>query len=126
MTFLDGIRYTVIPRYTSNRFTNFRLYELHKLIRFSIYEPIFAYTSSLSQTDRCSRREWEINFRKLVFALQAVLEELIKLVNRGITVVCSVVWPGNCGFEMAVESIYAFRPTGLMESPRKEACKLGL
>jgi hypothetical protein len=52
---------TVIPRYTRNRFAIFRLYEMHRLICFSIYEPIFAYTSSfLSQTDRCSRRE--INF----------------------------------------------------------------
>jgi hypothetical protein len=59
---------------------------------FSIYEPIFAYTSSfLSQTDRCSWRIFSGSNGKLifvlrVFALQAILEERIKIVNRGITV----------------------------------------
>jgi hypothetical protein len=84
---------TVIPRYTSNR----------SLIRdaqinacFSIYEPIFAYMSSfLSQTDFCSRRLFSGSNGKLifvlrVFALRAVLEDLIKLVNRGIPVYYSV------------------------------------
>jgi hypothetical protein len=58
---------------------------MHKLIPvFSIYEPIFACTSSfLSQTDRCSHREVMGNLR--VFDFRAVLEERIKLVNRGIT-----------------------------------------
>jgi hypothetical protein len=59
---------------------------------FSVYEPIFAYTSSfLSQIDRCSRRLFsgsngKLNFILWVFALPAVLEERIKLVNRGIIV----------------------------------------
>jgi hypothetical protein len=59
---------------------------------FSIYEPIFTYTSSfLSQTDRCSRRLFSGSNGKLivvlrVFVLRAVLEERIKLVNRGIPV----------------------------------------
>jgi hypothetical protein len=56
---------------------------------FSIYEPIFAYMNSfLSQTNRCSRREVTGNyfFVARIFALRAVLEERIKLVNRGITV----------------------------------------
>jgi hypothetical protein len=59
---------------------------------FSIYKPIFACTSSFrSQTDRCSRHLFSGSDGKLifvlrVFALQAVLEERIKLVNRGITV----------------------------------------
>jgi hypothetical protein len=49
---------------------------------FSIYEPIFAYTSFfLSQTDRCSRREVMGNLR-----LRVVLEERLQLENRGITV----------------------------------------
>jgi hypothetical protein len=87
---------TVIPRYTRNLFTSFRLYEMHKLIPFfffSIYEPIFAHMSSfLSQTDRCSRRLFlgsngKFIFVLRVFALQAVLEERMKLVNRGISVV---------------------------------------
>jgi hypothetical protein len=34
---------TVIPRYTSNRFTSFRLYEMHKLI------PVFQFTSQFSR-----------------------------------------------------------------------------
>jgi hypothetical protein len=60
---------------------------------FSIYEPIFAHTSSfLSQTDRCSRRLFSGSNGKLifvlrVFVLRAVLEERIKLVNRGIPVI---------------------------------------
>jgi hypothetical protein len=62
---------------------------------FSIYEPIFAYTSSfLSQTDRCSRRLFSGSNGKFiyvwrVFAKRAVLEERIKLVNREIPVLCS-------------------------------------
>jgi hypothetical protein len=41
---------------------------------FSIYEPIFSYTSSfLLQTDRCSRWEWEINFRFMSFRLMSSL-----------------------------------------------------
>jgi hypothetical protein len=35
---------TGIPRYTSNQFTSFRLYEMHKLI------PIFQLTSQFSLT----------------------------------------------------------------------------
>jgi hypothetical protein len=60
--------------------------------RCTIYEPIFAYTSSfLSQTDRCSRRLFsgsngKIIFVLRVFALRAVLEDRMKLVNRGIPV----------------------------------------
>jgi hypothetical protein len=59
---------------------------------FSIYESVFVYTSSfLSQTDRCPRRFFSGSNGKLVFvlrvfALRAVLEEIIKLVNGGITV----------------------------------------
>jgi hypothetical protein len=38
---------------------------------FSIYEQIFAYTSSfLSQTDRCSRRLFSGNNGKLIFVLR--------------------------------------------------------
>jgi hypothetical protein len=51
---------TVIPRYTNNRFTSFRLYKMDNLIPvfFLIYEPNSAYASSFfSQIDRCSRRE---------------------------------------------------------------------
>jgi hypothetical protein len=70
---------------------------MHKLIPvfFSIYEPIFAYTSSfLLQTDRCSRRLFSGSNGKLifvlrVFALRAVLKEGIKLINRRITVLWS-------------------------------------
>jgi hypothetical protein len=61
-------------------------------ICFPIYEPIFANTSSfLSQTDRCFRRLFSGSSGKFVFllrvfAVRAVLEERIKLVNWGITV----------------------------------------
>jgi hypothetical protein len=54
---------------------------------FSIYKPIFAYTSSfLLQTDHCSQHLFSGSNGKLisilqVFALQAVLEEWIKLIN---------------------------------------------
>jgi hypothetical protein len=59
---------------------------------FSICEPFFACMSSfLSQADRCSRSLFSGSNGKLifvlrVFALRAVLEDRIKLVNRGIPV----------------------------------------
>jgi hypothetical protein len=56
---------------------------------FSIYEPIFAYTSSfLAQTDRLfpSGSNGKLIFVLRVFALLEVSEEQIKLINRGITV----------------------------------------
>jgi hypothetical protein len=83
--------------------------------RFSIYEQIFAYTSSfLSQTDRCSRRlfsggNWKLIFVLRVLTLRSVLEERIKLVNRGITVIASkcetnkIFWRerfSNCGWQI--------------------------
>jgi hypothetical protein len=81
------------------RFTSFRLYEMHKLMPvFLIYEPIFANTSSfLSQIERCSRRLFSGSNGKLifvlrVFVLRAVLEERIKLVNPGITVLLNGDW----------------------------------
>jgi hypothetical protein len=58
----------------------------------SVYEPIFAYTSSfLSQTDRCSLSgsNGKLIFVSRVFALRAVLDERIKLVNRGVPVLSS-------------------------------------
>jgi hypothetical protein len=65
---------TVIPRYTSNRFTSFRLYEMHKLI------PVFQFMSqfSLSRAPSsrkpivvpgASSREGEINFRFTSFRI---------------------------------------------------------
>jgi ABC-type phosphate/phosphonate transport system permease subunit len=59
---------------------------------FSIYEPIFTCMSSfLLQTDHCSQCLFSGNNGKLifvlqVFALRAVWEERIKLLNRGIPV----------------------------------------
>jgi hypothetical protein len=73
----------------SNRFTSFRLYEMHKLI------PVFQFTSQFSLIRAPSSRKPIVvpgaSFRKLifvlrVFALRAVLEKRIKFVNRGITV----------------------------------------
>jgi hypothetical protein len=51
---------TVIPRCTSNRFTSFRLYEMHKLIpvfQFTIHFSFIQAPSSRKPTDRCFRRE---------------------------------------------------------------------
>jgi hypothetical protein len=62
---------------------------------FSIYEPVFAYMGSFFlQTDCCSWHLFSGSNGKLilvlrVFAKWAVLEEWIKLVNRGITVLIS-------------------------------------
>jgi hypothetical protein len=59
---------------------------------FSIYEPIFAFTSPfLLQTDRCSWHLFlgsngKLIFVLRVFALRTALEERIKLVNWGIPV----------------------------------------
>jgi hypothetical protein len=44
-------QYTVIPRYTSNRFTSFRLYEMRKLI------PVFLFTSQFSRIQVPSSRK---------------------------------------------------------------------
>jgi hypothetical protein len=64
---------TVIPRYTNNRFTSFRLYELLPLANRSLFPaPLLENGKSI--------------FVLRIFALRAVLEERIKLVNRGITV----------------------------------------
>jgi hypothetical protein len=69
-----GKGFTVIPRYTSNRFTSFHLYD--KLI------PVFQFMSQFSHIQApSSRKPVVIPFgRKLilvlrVFALQAILEE---------------------------------------------------
>jgi hypothetical protein len=80
---------TVIPRYTSNRFTTFRLYEMHKL------KPVFKFTIQFSLIRAPASRKpivvpsgsnGKSIFVLRVFALRAVFEEPIKLVNRGITV----------------------------------------
>jgi hypothetical protein len=86
---VDIFQFTVIPRVTS-----LRLHQMHKLIPFffSIYEPIFAYTSSfLSQTDHCSRHLFlgsngKLIFVLRIFALRTFVEDRIKLVNRGMAV----------------------------------------
>jgi hypothetical protein len=73
----------------SNRFTSFRLYDMHKLI------PVFKFTSQFSLIRAPSSRKPIVVpgacSRKLIsvlrlFALRAAWEELIKFVNRGITV----------------------------------------
>jgi hypothetical protein len=115
-----GQRLKELLRYASKEYSNPSVYEQSvyefTLIRdaqinmFSIYEPIFACTSSfLSQTDRCSRRLFSGSNRKLIFvsrlfALRVVLEERIKLVNRGISVthydeICLAtcfIWTATC------------------------------
>jgi hypothetical protein len=81
---------TVIPRYTSNRFTSFRLYKMHKLIL-----PVFQFSSQFSQygllpvANRSlfpSGSNGKLIFILRIFALRALLEERIQLVNRGIPV----------------------------------------
>jgi hypothetical protein len=77
---------TVIPRYTSKRFTRFRLYEMHKLI------PVFQFTSQYELLPLANRSLFPsgsngiLIFVLRVFVSRAVSEERIKLVNRGITV----------------------------------------
>jgi hypothetical protein len=84
---LDYNSKTVNPRKTSNRDTSFRLYEMYKLI------PVFRFTSKFSLIRAPSSRKPIVvpgaSSRKLIFVLRvfawrAVLEERIKLVNRGI------------------------------------------
>jgi hypothetical protein len=80
---------TVIPRHTSNQFTNFPLYEMHKLIPFFNFRANFRSYELLPLANRSlfpSGSNGKLIFVLLVFALRAVLEERIKLVNRGITV----------------------------------------
>jgi hypothetical protein len=86
----------VIPQYTSNRLTCFRLYDMHKLIPvFQFTSQFFAYTSSfLSQIDRCFRclcsgSNGKSIFVLRVFALRAVLEERIKFVKFVINIIVS-------------------------------------
>jgi hypothetical protein len=45
------LRSTVIPRYVSNRFTSFRLYEMYKLV------PVFKFASQFSQIRASSSRK---------------------------------------------------------------------
>jgi hypothetical protein len=80
---------TVIPQNTSNRFMSFRLYEMHILM------PVFQFLSQFSLIRApLSHKPIVVpgtSSRKLIFvlrvlALRAVLEERIKLINRGITV----------------------------------------
>jgi hypothetical protein len=76
-----------IPRYTSNRFASFRLYEMHKLIpvfhftsQFSLFELLPLANRSLFQRI-FSGSNGELILVLRVFAKRAVLEERIKLVN---------------------------------------------
>jgi hypothetical protein len=75
---------TIIPRYTSNRFTIFGLYEMHKLI------SVFQFTSQFSLFELLPLANRSLfasgSNGKLIFVLRAVFEDRNKLINRGITV----------------------------------------
>jgi hypothetical protein len=61
------LKNTVIPRYTNNRFTSFRSYEMHKLI------PVFQFTSQFSNRSLFpSGSNGKLIFVLRVFALRAV------------------------------------------------------
>jgi hypothetical protein len=74
----------------SNRFTSFHLYEMHKLITvfqfMSQFSLIQAPSSSKPIVVPCASSR-KLIFVLRVFASRAVLEEWIKVVNRGITVI---------------------------------------
>jgi hypothetical protein len=87
---------TVIPRYTSNRFTSFRLYKKHKLITVFNLRADFRSYELLPLANRSvfpSGSNEKLILILRVFALRAVLEEQIKLVNRGITAFGKYVGP---------------------------------
>jgi hypothetical protein len=94
-------RYTVIPTYMCNRFTSFCIYKMHKLIH------VFQFTRQFSQIWAPSSRKpivvpgassQKLIFVLRVFALRAVLEEQIKLVNQGITEVWYLLVTSNENF----------------------------
>jgi hypothetical protein len=80
---------TVIPQYTSDRFTSFHLHEMRKLIlafQFMSQFLLIRAPSSYKPFVIPSGSNGKLILVLRVIVLRTVLEEWIKLVNRGITV----------------------------------------